>query len=173
MTLRTLRTLRFAKRPSQKQIRNFMQGLDALHKGATPEFEPTATRKTGKQKETSVVKAVQELWSALKRGVLYRNRRGMVELASGARLPMGLGPNGAGDVIGYTLVQITPGMLNKTLPIYTELEGKTEVGRLAPHQLARIEELRDVNAITGCVRGIDDADAVLSRWVERVTGDER
>ena len=116
---------------------------------------------------------VQALWATLKRGVLYRNRRGMVQLANGAMCPMGLGPNGAGDVVGYTLVRITPAMCGRVLPIYTELEGKTPAGRLAPHQLTRIEELRDVNAIAGCVRSQEDANAVYQRWQARISGDER
>ncbi len=163
----------YPKRPSQRATRNQMRGWDALANGTTPEFEATPSRKTGTQKETSVVKAVQSLWTTLKRGVLYRNRRGMVQLATGAMMPIGLGPNGTGDTVGYTLVTITPAMTGRVMPIYTELEGKTAVGRLAPHQAARIDELRGVNAITGCVRGIDDAEAIYRQWLNQQTRDER
>jgi len=164
----TTRTRRFPTKPSRRSVRNMLAFM-----GGETEIEQAPSRKTGTQKETSVVKSVQSMWATLKRGVLYRNRRGMVQLSSGAMMPIGLGPNGTGDLVGYTLVVITPAMLNKTVPIYTELEGKTEAGRLAPHQLARIEELRDVNAIAGCVRSQEDADAVYQRWLQRAQGDER
>lgn len=163
----TFRRLSIPNKPSQRAIRNQLQGLSALALGTTPTYEQTAPRKTGPQKETGVVKSVQALWSAIKRGVLYRNRRGMAQLANGGMLPYGLGPNGTGDAIGHSLVRITPAMVNKLLPIYTEFEGKTDAGRLAPHQSARIDELRAVNAIAGCVRSPEDADAIYREWLSK------
>ncbi len=158
------------KHPSARDIRNSL----AFMSGSVQMEEPSArTGPRGKQKETGVLKAVQALWSTLRRGVLYRNRRGMVQLANGAMMPIGLGPNGTGDAVGYTLVRVTPAMIGRTLPVYTELEGKTDAGRLAPHQLARIEELRDVNAIAGCVRSQEDAESIYQRWLDRQGSDER
>jgi hypothetical protein len=159
-------TVRFKPAPSKRAIRNWLAFAD----GATEVEQPPERKPTGPQKETAVNKVVQALWSAIKRGALYRNRRGMVDLASGAKMPIGLGPNGTGDVIGYSLVRITPAMLNRVLPVYTELESKTDTGRLAPHQLARIEELRDLNAIAGCVRSAEDAESIYRSWIEKQEG---
>jgi hypothetical protein len=167
--------MKYPKRLSQRDVRNQLETFRALATGEVPTFEqPTARNKPhGPQKETSVVKSVQSLWSAIRRGALYRNRRGMVQLSTGAMMPIGLGPNGTGDVVGYSLVRVSPAMVGKVLPIYTELEGKTDAGRLAPHQVTRIEELRDINAIAGCVRSQDDADAVYRRWIDKQEQGER
>jgi hypothetical protein len=156
---------RFPSRPSQRAIRNQLAGMSALALGTVPTFElpTTRNRKTGKQKESLVNDAAKE-WARARNGVLYRNRRGMVELSSGAKMPIGLGPNGTGDLIGYMRVLITADMVGRVLPIYTEIESKTDTGKLAEHQIARIEELRDVQAIAGCVRNVDDCEQIMARW---------
>jgi hypothetical protein len=155
---------KFPSRPSRRSIRNSLQGMSALALGTVPVFEAApARKKTGRQKESLVNDAAKE-WARARNGVLYRNRRGMVELSSGAKMPIGLGPNGTGDLIGYMRVRITPEMVGRVLPIYTEIESKTDSGKLAEHQQARIEELRDVQAIAGCVRNVDDCEQIMARW---------
>lgn len=159
--------MRFTRRPSPRDVRNHLAGLTALVTGKTPVFEQAREYKPrGRQPESKVNDAVKE-WACVRNGVLYRNRRGMVDLPNGGKMPIGLGPNGTGDLVGYIRVQITPEMVGRTLPIYTEIESKTETGRLADHQLARIEELRDADAISGCARNAEDAERLLQRWRER------
>jgi hypothetical protein len=155
-------------RTSQRAIRNHLAGLDAFANGTTPVFEPQRVRaKTGKQKETPFDKANAQS-AALEFGsVLYKNRRGFVRLGNGGGMfPYGLGPNGTGDRVGYTPVTITASMVGKRMPIYTEIESKTDVGRLEPHQRDRIAELALVNAICGVARGGSDAADLIRAWLK-------
>jgi hypothetical protein len=150
--------------PSRRAVKNALAGLDALANGTAPVFvEARAKRKGGKQPEGKVNEANQQ-WARIRNGVLYRNRRGMFPLPNGGMLPFGVGPPGSGDLIGYLRILITPEMVGRTLPIYTEIESKTDSGRLAEHQIKRIEELRDVQAIAGCARSADDCEEILKRW---------
>jgi hypothetical protein len=163
---------RLPARPTRRQVRNDLALLDALANGTTPVIEQTTIRKRGKQHESAVGDANRQ-WARLKGGRLYRNRRGLIDLPNGGKLPVGLGPNGFPDEVGYLPVRITQAMVGRVLPVFCCIEDKTDNGVVAAHQLACIEELRDANAIAGVSRGIDDSEALLARWMERVGGDER
>lgn len=160
--------------PRQPSKRKVAADLSFLSLGTDnpepmPEQRLTTQRKTPrKQAESAVNDAVIKLWR-LVRGVLYRNRRGFVRLPGGGGFPYGFGPNGSGDVAGWTRVRITAAMVGKVLPIYTEFESKTEVGRLEEHQVQRIEELHGENAIAGCVRCDEDAETNYQQWLAKVT----
>lgn len=149
---------RIPRAVSRRAVRNQL----AFMGGATT-MEVAPSRKTGRQKESLVNDAVKD-WARIRNGVLYRNRRGMVELASGAKMPIGLGPNGTGDLIGYLPVTITADMIGQKVAVFTMIESKTETGRLADHQLARIEEVRDAGGISGCARHADDCEEIYKRW---------
>lgn len=158
---------RYPVRPAQRDVRN----LTAFYAGeVTMERAPLSTtpKKPRKQAESRVNKTTQQ-WGAAKGGALYRNARGLAGHLP-PMMPVGVGPPGTGDELGWIPVVISPAMVGRTLPIYCELEDKTETGRLAPHQLARIEYLRDLNAICGCVRSADDCEDAYHRWLERVHG---
>jgi hypothetical protein len=155
----------YPKRPSAKAVRNALAVYGMAVDGVVPTLEQSVPRKRGKQKESLVNDAVRD-WARVRNGELYRNRRGMVQLATGAQMPIGLGPNGSGDMIGWMRVRITPDLVGRTLPIYCEIESKTQTGILAPHQQARIEYLRDLQAIAGCARSADDCEEILRRWAD-------
>lgn len=151
---------RMPTRPSQRAIRNAM----AFASGGT-QMEIAPARRNGRQKESLVNDAVKD-WAKLRGGVLYRNRRGMVDLASGAKMPIGLGPNGYGDLVGYLPVTITPEMLGRTIAVYCMVESKVR-GVPEPHQQARIDEVRAAGGIAGGACNAEDAEIVLSSWRAR------
>lgn len=159
--------------PSRTKIANQRTVLDSLY--GTASFDPLTlepdrqTRKTGKQKETPYSKTIGE-WGASKGGALYVNRRGMVRLANGGMFPYGLGPNGALDRIGFIPVLITNDMVGRTLPIYCEIEAKTDTGTLQENQVQRIEYLRDRGAIAGVAFGestVEDCERIYTEWRNR------
>lgn len=156
-------------KPSRRAIRNTM----AFFGGATELETAPARKKTGRQKESTVNDAVQE-WARYRNGVLFRNRRGMVDLPSGGKMPFGLGPNGYGDVVGYLTITVTPAMLNKRIAVYCMVESKFDpkVGP-EPHQQKYIDEVRDAGGISGCAHNALDCEEMLSRYLEKVAADER
>ncbi len=131
--------------------------------GTTPEFEPILKRKTGRQKEAAVDKGIGA-WGKTKGGELHKNRRGMVNLPGGGMFPYGLGPNGTGDRVGHLPILITPDMVGKRLPIYCEIEAKTETGRLSPEQKERQAYLSIIGAIHGVARNLEDCEKILEKW---------
>lgn len=158
--------MKFTTRPSRRAVRNqlaFMGGATAM--------EQTVSSPRGKQPESRVNDAVRE-WGRL-RGALFRNRRGMIDLPRGGKMPIGLGPNGAGDNIGWQTVTITPAMVGKRVAVYTEIESKTPAGRLAEHQQQRLEEVRDAGGIAFVATQAQDCEDGFNRWRERFTRDER
>lgn len=160
-------TLRIPRKPSQREIRNHLAGLDALANNTTPVFEQPIRKKTGTQKETAYDKANAEAAKALYGATLYRNRRGMVQLPGGGMFPYGLGPNGFGDRVGFTPIVITPEMVGKTVAVFTMVESKTPTGKPSEDQLRCIEEVRDAGGIAGVARGADDVVTIYERWRKR------
>jgi hypothetical protein len=171
----TYRTRTIPRKPSQRSIRNALQGLDALANNVSPTFEaaPKKRSATGTQKETAYDKANAETASRLYKAVLYRNRRGMVQLPGGGMFPYGLGPNGFGDRVGYTPIVITPSMIGKTLSVFTMIEAKTPEGVVSSEQQRCIEEVRDAGGIAGVARGADDVVTIYQSWRARMVTDER
>lgn len=143
-----------------------MNGETTMERGPAKRTTPK------RQLESTHSDAVAE-WGKAKGGKLLRNRRGMVTLPNGGKMQIGWGPNGTGDRLGYLPVRITPAMVNKVLPVFAMIEVKTDAGRLEPHQLAIIEEYRDVNAISGCARNAQDCEAILANFIAKVCADER
>lgn len=156
--------LKIPRKPSQREIRNNLAGLDALANGTTPRFEEPVRRKTGTQKETAYDKANAEAAKQLYGATLYKNRRGMVQLPSGGCFPYGLGPNGFGDRVGYTPIVITPEMVGRKVAVFTMVESKTPEGRVSPDQERCIQEVRDAGGIAGVSRSADDIVMIYRGW---------
>jgi hypothetical protein len=156
--------LRIPKRPSQRSIRNHLEFLA----GGT-QMEKAAPVKRGKQAESLVGEANRE-WARLKGGVLRKNRRGMIDMPGGGKLPFGLAEPFILDEVGYLPVRITQAMVGRVLPVFCHIEDKTESGVVAPHQQRCIEEVRDANGIAGVSRGIEDSEALYRSWIEKQEG---
>lgn len=164
--------LRIPPRVSRRAVRNqlrFMAGETTM--------EQAATRTRGRQPEAASNDAVKD-WARLRNGVLHRNRRGMVDLPSGGKMPFGLGPNGYGDNVGYLTITVTPAMLGKRIAIYTMIECKRAdkaLRKAEPDdpQVKCIQEVCDAGGIAGFARHAEDAEEIYARWLEKVTADER
>lgn len=148
-------------RPSQRALRNHLAFLSG--ETVMEQAKPRTFKAGGKQPEGLVNKANQQA-ARLIGGELYRNARGMMPTPSGGMRPYGLGPNGAGDLIGPIPMVITKEMVGRTVAIYSEVESKTDTGVVAPHQTARIEHLRNLGAIAGVSRNADEFNAIIQAW---------
>lgn len=155
--------------PSRKQIRNELKVLHAFNTGEpVGELEAPIQRKpSNKPRETEVYAPVKE-WARSKGGQLYRNPRGLMPLANGRMMKFGVGPDGAGDLIGPIPVRITQSMVGRTIAVYAEIELKREGGGvIAEHQQRRIDYLRDMGAIAGVARNPVDCEVMLATWSTR------
>ncbi len=150
--------------PAQRDIRNWQ----TFAAGGT-EMEISRPRApNGKQPESASNDAVKA-WANLRNGTLYRNRRGMLTLPSGGKMPYGLGPNGYGDNVGYLTITVTPEMVGRRIAVYTMVECKRADKALhAPDpddpQLKYILEVTDAGGIAGFARHAEDAELILERW---------
>lgn len=164
-----MRRFRLPPKPSQREVRNTIRAATALYTGAPMEELEAPIRQSsprGKQAESLVNKAVQQVARVQYRAELRRNRIGMVDLPNGGKLPFGLGA-GTLDLVGPVPMVITPSMVGRTVSIYCEVEQKTETGVVEQHQQDRIDHLRDMGAISGVCRSAEDFVAVVERWRNR------
>lgn len=56
--------------------------------------------------------------------VLWRNNRGALKDQRGRLVRYGVGPDGAGDLIGYAPITITPDMVGQTVAVFVNIEVK-------------------------------------------------
>jgi hypothetical protein len=160
---------RMPTRPSKRANRV----LNAFYAGVLPDADDVKPRvKRGPQKESLVGKANRQ-WAALKGGVLRRNRRGMVDMPGGGKLPIGLSEPLILDEIGYLPVLITEAMVGRSLPVLLHIEDKTDTGVIAEHQQACIDQLRDAGAIVGVARNVQDCEDIVHRWMAAMNSGQR
>jgi hypothetical protein len=156
----SFRPPRMPTRPSKRANRV----LNAFYAGVLPDAADVKPRvKRGPQKESLVGKA-NRAWAALKGGVLRRNRRGLVDLASGGKMPIGLSEPLILDEVGYLTITVTPELIGRRIAVLMVIEDKTETGVVAEHQQACIETLRDAGAIAGVSRGPEDSERIYQEW---------
>jgi len=63
---------------------------------------------------------------------LWRNNNGVAFHKDGSVVKYGVGGNGAADLLGFTVVEITPDMVGRKVAVFTAVEAKT--GRQVPRQ---------------------------------------
>lgn len=86
--------------------------------------------------------------------LLFKGKFNAAALMAGSLKPrqFGLSCPGASDLIGYTMVEITPEMVGKRLPLFTVIEAKTEDGTL--DREGKQEHFLDVIAQSGGFAGV-------------------
>lgn len=98
---------------------------------------------------------------------VFRNNRGVARF--GPRfVHYGVGPNGAGDFIGFLPVRITEAMVGHYVAIFVSAETKRPIG--ASYQSKQFE-WRDMVLAAGGAAGIahrwEDGRAIVTNWFER------
>lgn len=114
------------------------------------------------QKETNIVHEIQAV--ASKSGNrLWKNVRGMFMTKSGHPIKVGLMAAGASDLIGFTIVEVTPDMVGNLVPVFTAIEVKTSTGSASEDQMSFISFVKSVGGIADVARSSDDYLRVLGR----------
>ena len=78
-------------------------------------------------------------------------------------------PVGYPDVSGWTLTEITPEMVGKTIPVFTVFEVKTPRGRATVPQQRFLDRVTAVGGIAGIARVAEDLGKVLQSWKQLVS----
>lgn len=93
---------------------------------------------------------------------LFRNQVGVYELKDGRYLTSGLCV-GSSDLIGWTLITVTPDMVGKTVAVFTAIETKAPKKHATEAQSRFIDAVTFAGGIAGVAHSVED--------VERITGD--
>lgn len=76
--------------------------------------------------------------------------------------PFHAGFEGLLDTSGFVSVVVTQDMVGQTIARYSEIEYKTETGRVSDIQRARIKLVRSFGGLAGVARSDDDVRAILA-----------
>jgi hypothetical protein len=87
---------------------------------------------------------------------LFRNQVGLYKLDDGRRISSGLGP-GSSDLIGYTMVQVSPDMVGRRVAIFTAVEVKHGNGKLRPNQENFIQVINRAGGVAFVARTTEEA----------------
>ena len=103
--------------------------------------------------ETNIVNKLR--CEASERGdKLFRNNRGKFRSLDGLRVvDAGLSAKGSSDLIGWTVVTITPDMINKKACIFTAVEVKTSKGKISKEQQDFIDTVNAAGGIASVFIG--------------------
>lgn len=152
--------------PSRRAIRNEIAAAKAMYApeiyGAVVEVEPTPERRTPKrQGESKVNDARHDVMKVYRNVKLYRNSRGMAQLDSGAKIRIGIGPNGYPDSVGYVSRIVTQEMVGQRIAQFAAPESKVPGKDFEDHQRVIAQEIIADGGLAGVVRCYDDYVDVL------------
>lgn len=93
---------------------------------------------------------------------LFRNNVGRLpDPRTGRWVEFGVGGKGAGDLIGWRTITITPEMVGQQVAVFASIEVKSPTGRLRPEQRQWMEAVQAAGGIAGVARSVEDAEALL------------
>lgn len=126
---------------------------------------------TGEQSETNIVRQCLERASKLGHR-LWRQQVGTGWIGKSRKLddgsviiqnarPFHAGFEGLLDTGGFALITVTPEMVGKRIPLFTEIEVKTKTGAVLDAQRKRIAYIRSIGGYAGIARSADDVDRIV------------
>lgn len=86
---------------------------------------------------------------------LWRNNVGSLSDRNGRPVRFGLCP-GSGDLIGFTVVRVTPAMVGRDVAVFTSVEGKALTGRMRQGQEDWASMVRAHGGIAIVARSVED-----------------
>ncbi len=87
---------------------------------------------------------------------------GILTLRGASKVTFGVGPDGAGDALGWQTVIVTPDMVGKPIAVFCSWEFKTETGRIRKGQPEWRDAVIRAGGRAGIVRSTEEALAVLN-----------
>jgi hypothetical protein len=107
--------------------------------------------------EAQVNETIREFSATRDDLVLWRNNSGVAQDSSGHTVRYGVGPRGASDWIGYKVVEITEGMVGKSVAVFTACEAKApDAGAPDDAQIRFINRVNNAGGIALIVRERND-----------------
>jgi len=99
-------------------------------------------------------------------GKLRYRKREAVTLDPARVLHAGLA-KGSSDLIGWTVVTVTPDMVGKRVAVFTSIEAKTPGVPVEHEQAAWINKVLADGGIAGVVYTVEEYDQIVTRWPGR------
>ena len=94
---------------------------------------------------------------------LFRNNVGRLpDPRTGRWVEFGVGGKGAGDLLGWRTITVTPEMVGSTVAVFTSIEVKTATGRLRPEQQQWLDAVQAAGGIAGVARSVEDAQRIMA-----------
>lgn len=125
----------------------------------------------GKVTAESVIQAQVRLAASKLGYVLWRNNRGAFKDNHGRLIRYGVGSDGAGDLIGYVPITITPDMVGEVVAVFASVECKAPGAKTNKEHLARQKEFIDrVRQRGGIAAMVDSSEQIpppllaFSKW---------
>lgn len=98
---------------------------------------------------------------------IFRNNRGVAKMGP-YWVRYGVGPNGAGDWIGFKPVRITPEMVGHLVAVFVSAETKRPVGaKYDPNQSIWRDTVIAAGGIAGIVHSWEQGRALVMDWFKR------
>lgn len=119
-------------------------------------------KQKNKALETNLNHAIQQAIRSVKLVCLWRNNRGTAFFGD-QRVRYGVGPNGAGDFIGYRILKITPDMVGMDIAQFVSLESKAPGELMDEDQRKFVEGVREDGGHAGMIDNIDDLHDFLNK----------
>jgi hypothetical protein len=127
------------------------------------------------KQESNILKIIQLSLSKLRTVTTFRNNTAQawvgipvarnatkITLAEYRPLHAGL-CKGSSDLIGWTVVEVTPEMVGTKLAVFTAIEVKSATGKVRPEQLIFIEQVNKAGGFAGIARGPVEAVNIVNR----------
>lgn len=94
--------------------------------------------------------------------VLFRNNQGAFKDAAGRLVRYGICNPGGSDLIGWTPVTVTQGMVGSTVAVFTAIECKRPGGRVTEPQQRFIDAVRKAGGIAGIAHSSSEFKAIAA-----------
>lgn len=99
-------------------------------------------------------------------GQVQRMRDGSVLIKNARPLHAGLCA-GSSDLIGWTVVEITPDMVGRKIAVFTAVETKTATGKATTEQLHFINTVRAAGGFSGVARNEQEATGIIQYFTRK------
>lgn len=94
-------------------------------------------------------------------GQIFRKTAESITLINYRPLHAGLCA-GSSDLIGWTVIEITPEMVGKRIAVFTAVECKSPSGRISVEQKNFINAVQSSSGIAGVARSVEDAYKIMT-----------
>ena len=90
---------------------------------------------------------------------LFRNNVGRLpDPRTGRWVEFGVGGRGAGDLLGWRTVTVTPEMVGQKIAVFTSIEVKSTSGRVKPEQQQWLAAVQAAGGIAAVARSVADCE---------------